>query len=316
MSCWYHYCLGSWPWAWSTGLPAAPRLFRVHCLCGRNGTWGLWSPKHHFALIFSSKSSKCVSTNSALFQSNLNDPNEHRKYSSMWHEVSLKFKQLHLKTNRCCEIFGVQGSLKMVWTTNPSTFFFQCSIRFGSVLSCLTTMSVATKSTLDHRGAEGKDWLVGPIAVGVPKCSFLFLVNSRKLNPGSLKYVFLYVYIYTLICISYVSICSIGTGWNDNVHLSGCVCVCAIMTLMEETGTGCIWRFWKSSQKDPTRQQELKNKLWKVHGMFELWRSDSFSGTLSPLMWATDASNGTLFAHYQPERARHRSLELQSTHGA
>ena len=87
-------------------------------------------------------------------------------------------------------------------------------------------MSVATKSTLDHRGAEGKDWLVGPIAVGVPKCSFLFLVNSRKLNPGSLKYVFLYVYIYTLICISYVSICSIGTGWNDNVHLSGCVCVC------------------------------------------------------------------------------------------
>lgn len=41
MSHWYHYCLGWWPWIWSTGLPAAPRLFRVHCLCGRNGAWGL-----------------------------------------------------------------------------------------------------------------------------------------------------------------------------------------------------------------------------------------------------------------------------------
>lgn len=48
-------------------------------------------------------------------------------------------------------------------------------------------------------------------------------------------YLCMYIYIdmYKLRFIS-----SIGTGWNDNVHLSGCVC--AIMTLMEEAGTGCI----------------------------------------------------------------------------
>ena len=55
-------------------------------------------------------------------------------------------------------------------------------------------------------------------------------------------YFCMYIYIYTIYIDMYKLrfISSIGTGWIDNVHLSGCVCVCAIMTLMEEAGMGCI----------------------------------------------------------------------------
>lgn len=160
--------------------------------------------------FLSSKSSKCVTTNSyfltpqaghrALFQSNLNDPNEHRKYSSTWHEVSLKFNQLHLKTQSLLQFFWGSGFSKNGVDNTSIYLFFPMfdPVWIALGLSWVAWLLWVWLQSL-HWTTEvlrGKiDWL-DRLQFGVPKCSFLFLVNSRKLNPGSVKYVFVYVYIH------------------------------------------------------------------------------------------------------------------------